>query len=174
MKYNRFTSELDVRMSNGAGSKGEFVSHGMGASAEVGRTIVLPDNWFVSPYAQVTGMWATGSDFTLDNGMHVQSGGTRSLIGTVGATVGKTFETSKGTFQPYAKVAVSHEFLRSNTLQVNGIDMAQDISGTRVEVGAGVAAQIEKNLQVYADASYSLGKRLDKPWGVNVGVRYRF
>ncbi|MFJ2993965.1 autotransporter outer membrane beta-barrel domain-containing protein [Pandoraea sp. NPDC087047] len=174
LKYNRFASDLDVRMSNGVHSKGNFVSHGMGGSAEVGRTFVLADDWFVSPYGQIAGMWASGSDFSLDNGMQVKSAGTRSLVGTLGVNFGKTFETSMGTFQPYGKIAVSHEFLRSNAMQVNGIELAQDLSGTRVEVGAGLAAQMEKNLQAYVDVTTSMGKRLDKPWGVNVGVRYRF
>ncbi|AKM32511.3 hypothetical protein AB870_04635 [Pandoraea faecigallinarum] len=174
LKYNRFGSELDVRMSDGMRSKGDFVNHGVGLSAEVGRKIEFGNRWFIEPFGQVTGMWANGSDFTLDNGMHAKTSSTKSLLGTIGMHFGKTFETAKGTFQPYGKLALTQEFVRSNSVRVNGIELQQDISGTRVEVGAGLAAQMTKNLQAYADASYSLGKRLDKPWGVNVGVRYRF
>ncbi|MCI3205540.1 MULTISPECIES: autotransporter outer membrane beta-barrel domain-containing protein [Pandoraea] len=174
LKYNRFGSELDVRMSDGMRSKGDFVNHGVGLSAEVGRKIEFGNRWFIEPFGQVAGMWANGSDFTLDNGMHATTSSTKSLLGTVGMHFGKTFETAKGTFQPYGKLAVTHEFVRSNSVRVNGIDLQQDISGTRFEVGAGLAAQMAKNLQAYAEGSYSIGKRLDKPWGVNVGVRYRF
>lgn len=174
LKYNRFGSELDVRMSDGVRSKADFVSHGVGLSAELGRTIALQHQWFVEPFAQVAGMWATGADFSLDNGMHAKSSSTKSLLGTVGVNVGKTFETSKGTFQPYVKLAVTHEFAKSNSVTINDINLASDISGTRLEAGAGVAAQMAKNLQVYIDGSYSVAKRLDKPWSANVGVRYRF
>ncbi|VVE70224.1 putative autotransporter [Pandoraea anapnoica] len=174
LKYNRFGSELDVRMSDGVRSKGDFANHGMGLSAEVGRKIEFGNRWFIEPFGQVAGMWANGTDFTLDNGMHATTSSTKSVLGTVGMNFGKTFETAKGTFQPYGKVAVTHEFVRSNSVRVNGIDLQQDISGTRLEVGAGLAAQMAKNLQAYAEGSYSIGKRLDKPWGANVGVRYRF
>ncbi|VVE73055.1 putative autotransporter [Pandoraea captiosa] len=174
LKYNRFGSELDVRMSDGMRSKGDFVNHGLGLSAEVGRKIEFGNQWFIEPFGQVAGLWANGSDFTLDNGMHATTSSTKSLLGTVGMHFGKTFETAKGTFQPYGKFAVTHEFVRSNSVRVNGIDLQQDISGTRLEVGAGLAAQMAKNLQAYVEGSYSVGKRLDKPWGANVGVRYRF
>ncbi|ANJ87190.1 autotransporter outer membrane beta-barrel domain-containing protein [Pandoraea oxalativorans] len=174
LKYNRFASELDVRMSDGVRSKADFVSHGVGLSAELGRTISLQNQWFVEPFAQVAGMSAGGSDFTLDNGMQAKSGRTSSVLGTLGVNIGKTFETSKGTFQPYVKLAVKHEFASGNSVRVNDIELQNDISGTRFEAGAGLAAQMTTNLQAYADASYSVGKRLDQPWGVNVGVRYRF
>lgn len=173
-KYNRYTSEINVRMSDGTPSKGDFASHGFGASVEVGRMFTLPNQWFVEPFAQVAGMWAGGSDFTLDNGMHAETTATRSVLGTLGVNVGKTFETTKGTFRPYAKLAVAHELIGSNSVTVNGIEMKNDISGTRFEVGAGVAAQMAKRLQVYVDGSYSVGTRVDKPWGVNVGARYQF
>ncbi|VVE80053.1 autotransporter outer membrane beta-barrel domain-containing protein [Pandoraea sputorum] len=174
LKYNRFGSELDVRMSDGVRSKGDFANHGLGLSAEVGRKIEFGNRWFIEPFGQVAGMWANGSDFTLDNGMHATTSSTKSLLGTLGMHFGKTFETAKGTFQPYGKLAVTHEFVRSNSVRVNGIDLQQDISGTRLEVGAGLAAQMTKSLQAYAEGSYSVGKRLDKPWGANVGVRYSF
>ncbi|APD11360.1 hypothetical protein UC34_17605 [Pandoraea vervacti] len=174
LKYNRFASELDVRMADGVRSKANFVTHGVGLSAELGRTIALQNQWFVEPFAQVAGMWAGGTDFVLDNGMHAKSDRTLSVLGTVGVNIGKTLETSKGTFQPYMKLAVTHEFANGNSVTANGISLRNDISGTRFEAGAGLAAQMTKQLQAYADASYSIGKRLDKPWGVNVGVRYRF
>lgn len=174
LKYNRFGNELDVRMSDGTQSKADFANHGVGLSAEFGRTIEWSNRWFVEPFAQVAGLWASGTDFTLDNGMHARSGRAMSLLGTLGVNVGKTFETSKGTFQPYMKLAVTHEFAGGNSVTINDIRLENDISGTRFEVGAGIAAQMTQRLQAYADGSYSIGKRLDKPWGVNVGVRYSF
>ncbi|VVE31546.1 putative autotransporter [Pandoraea aquatica] len=131
LKYNHFGSELDVRMSDGTRSKGDFNNHGVGLSAEVGRKIEFGNRWFIEPFGQVAGMWASGTDFTLDNGMHAETSSTKSLLGTVGMHFGQTFETSKGTFQPYGKVAVTHEFVRSNSVRVNGIDLQQDISGRR-------------------------------------------
>ncbi|WP_174994870.1 autotransporter outer membrane beta-barrel domain-containing protein [Pandoraea anhela] len=174
LKYNRYNAELNARMRDGVMSAGEYSNNGFGASAEFGRRLGFGNGWFVEPYAQVAAMTAGAADFSLDNGMVARSSRTTSIQTSLGATLGKTFETSKGTFQPYVRAAVIQDFAKNNKVTINGNEFNNDLSGTRVEVGAGLAAQMQKNLQAYLDASYSGGKRLDKPWGVNVGVRYTF
>lgn len=47
-----------------------------------------------------------------------------------------------------------------------------DLSGSRGELGVGVAMSLMDRLQVLADFDYSNGKALDQPWGVNLGVHY--
>ncbi|MGC7405845.1 autotransporter outer membrane beta-barrel domain-containing protein [Pandoraea pneumonica] len=173
-KYNRYMSELSVMMRDGVRSKGDYNSNGFGISAEFGRKMTLTNGWFVEPYAQIAAMTAGGANFTLDNGMTAQADRNASVQATLGVTVGKTFETSKGNFQPYARAAVVQEFVKNNMVRVNDIEFNNDLSGTRAEIALGLAAQMQPNLQAYLDTSYSIGKRLDKPWGVNVGVRYSF
>ncbi len=174
LKYNHYQSELDVRMRDGGRSKGDFNTNGLGVSAEFGRKIALANDWFVEPYSQISAMTAGSAEFTLDNGMAGKSDRNASVQGTLGVTLGKTFETSKGNFQPYVRAAVVQEFVKNNKVRINDIEFNNDLSGTRGEVAVGVAAQMQHNLQAYLDTSYSIGSRLDKPWGVNVGVRYTF
>lgn len=66
------------------------------------------------------------------------------------------------------------EFITSNQTNINGIVFNNDISGTRVEFGAGVAGQVRRNLQLYAEVETAAGRRLSQPWGAQIGVRYTF
>lgn len=76
--------------------------------------------------------------------------------------------------QPYLKAAVAHEFDQSNKVFVNGNEFNNDLSGTRVKVGAGVAMSVSQNLKLHADLEHSVGKNIKQPLGVNVGLRYDF
>ncbi|SNU82882.1 autotransporter outer membrane beta-barrel domain-containing protein [Pandoraea sputorum] len=173
-KYNRYASELDVMMRDGRRSKGDYHANGLGLSTEFGRKLSFNNGWFVEPYAQVAAMMSSASDYTLDNGLQVDAGRGRSVQGALGIGVGKTIETKMGTFEPYVRAAVVQEFAKHNAVVINGETFNNDLSGTRAEFSVGLAAQMQKNLQAYVDTSYAVGKRLEKPWGVNVGVRYTF
>ncbi|VVE24565.1 putative autotransporter [Pandoraea iniqua] len=137
LKYNHYQSELDVRMRDGQRSKGDFNSNGVGVSAEFGRKIALANDWFVEPYSQISAMTAGSAEFTLDNGMTAKSDRNASVQGTLGVTIGKTFETSKGNFQPYVRAAVVQEFAKNNKVRINDIEFNNDLSGTRGEPSNG-------------------------------------
>lgn len=74
--------------------------------------------------------------------------------------------------QPYVKLAVAREFARNNEVKVNRTTFHDDLSGSRGEIGAGVAAQLTDILQLHADIDYSNGKNIEQPWGVNVGLQF--
>ncbi len=173
LKANRFKNEADVRMSDGTKTDGNYNTVGIGASVEAGKHIKLQDNWFVEPFGQISTLWVKGEDYSLDNGMDASSNKADSFLGKVGTTVGRNFPLDKGGYvQPYAKVALAHEFAKSNRVKVNDNTFSNDLSGSRGEVGAGIAAQLTDVLQLHADVDYSNGKNIEQPWGVNVGVRY--
>lgn len=173
LKANRFQNEADVRMSDGQKSKGDYTNSGIGASVEAGKHIKLQDNWFVEPFAQVATLWVQGEKYSLDNGMDARSNKADSFLGKVGTSVGRNFPLDKGGYvQPYVKVALAHEFANSNRIKVNDNAFSNDLSGSRGELGAGIAAQLTDVLQLHADLDYSNGKNIEQPWGVNVGLRY--
>lgn len=173
LKANRFRNKSDVRMSDGTKSGGDYNTSGIGASVEAGKHIKLGDDWFVEPFAQVSTLWVKGEDYSLDNGMNASSNKADSFLGKVGTTVGRNYALDKGGFvQPYVKVAMAQEFANSNRVNVNDNKFSNDLSGTRGEVGAGVAAQVSEAWQLHADVEYSKGENIEQPWGVNVGVRY--
>ncbi|MNJ67874.1 Pertactin autotransporter precursor [compost metagenome] len=91
----------------------------------------------------------------------------------LGSAVGRQFELEGGrSIQPYLKAAVAHEFADNNKARVNDNVFNNDLSGSRAELGIGVAAKLSRDLQVHADFDYSNGKHIEQPYGLNLGLRY--
>jgi len=173
LKFNHFDNESKVSMSDGARSKGDYDNVGMGGSLEFGRHIKLNDGYFVEPFTQLSAVVIQGKDYGLDNGMEAEGDRTRSLLGKVGVTAGRNFTLDSGTLvQPYVRVAMAHEFAKNNEVQVNNNVFNNDLSGSRGELGAGLAAALTDRLQLHADFDYSNGEHIEQPFGANVGVRY--
>jgi len=173
IKYNRYQNDAKVGLSDGTRTKGDYDNHGIGGSVEVGRHIKLQNDWFVEPFVQVAGTVIQSKDYRFDNDMHADSGATRSLMGKAGTTVGKTIHLDEGyILQPYVKAALAHEFASNNKVKVNDNRFNNDLSGSRGELGAGVALSLSKDFQVHADLEYSNGKDIEMPYSMNVGLRY--
>ncbi|WP_445177112.1 autotransporter outer membrane beta-barrel domain-containing protein [Pseudomonas cichorii] len=175
LKLNRFRNEADVSLSDGSESKGDYDNSGVGASVEFGKHIKLDDGYFVEPYTQLAGLMVEGKDYSLDNGMRAEGDDTRSLVGKLGATAGRDFDLGEGRIaQPYIRAAYVHEFSQDNGVKINGNDFNNDLSGARGELGAGIAVSMSDRLQLHADFDYSNGKKLEQPWGANIGLRYNW
>ncbi|NIF16978.1 autotransporter outer membrane beta-barrel domain-containing protein [Pantoea sp. Cy-639] len=175
LKYNRYDSVAKAAMSDGTRSKGDYDSHGLSGSVEVGKHIKLDQGYFIEPFAQVNAAIVTPKDYTFDNGLRAESDHAKSLLGKVGTTVGKTIALDGGgMIQPYVKAALAHEFAQRSEVQVNDNVFRNDLSGSRAELGAGVSLALSKQFRVHADVEYSHGEHIEQPYGVNVGVRYDF
>ncbi|MFK0089419.1 autotransporter outer membrane beta-barrel domain-containing protein [Pseudomonas sp. NPDC090755] len=172
-KVNRFDNKSKVAMSDGTQSKGNYKTNGVGASAEFGRHIKLDDGYFVEPFAQVAAVSIQGKSYDLDNGLKAEGDRTMSVLGKAGATVGRNFDLGEGRFaQPYLRAAAVHEFAKNNKVKVNDNVFNNDLSGSRAELGAGIAVSLSERLQVHADLDYSNGDKIEKPFGASVGVRF--
>jgi outer membrane autotransporter protein len=175
LKLNRFKNTARVNLSDGIRTKGDYDNSGLGASVEVGRHIKLDDNYYVEPYTQLAGVIIEGKDYQLDNGMRAEGDRTRSLLGKVGATVGRNFDLGQGrTIQPYVRAAVAHEFAKNNRVAVNNNVFNNDLSGSRGELGTGIAVALSDTVELHADFEYSNGDKIEQPWGANVGFRYNW
>jgi len=175
LKFNRLHNESNVAMSDGKKAKGNYTQNAVTASAEVGRHIKLDDGFFVEPYGQLATAIIQRQSYELDNGLQAKGARTASVVGKAGLTVGRDIQLDGGSvLQPYLRTAVAHEFNQSNKVSVNGNSFNNDLSGTRVEMATGLAMAVSKNWKVHADVERSMGKSVDQPWGVNVGVRYDF
>jgi outer membrane autotransporter protein len=173
LKYNRFQNSSDVQLSDGKKTKGDYDNSGIGASVEFGRHITLDDGYFIEPYTQLSGVMVQGKDYDLDNGLAAEGDSTRSLLGKVGATAGRNFNLGAGkAVQPYVRAAYAHEFAKNNEVKVNSNVFNNDLSGSRGELGVGVAMTVTDKVSIHADFDYSQGDKIDQPWGANVGVRY--
>lgn len=175
IKFNRFHNESKVGLSDGSRSKGDYTTNGVGGSAEFGRHIALDNGSFIEPFTQLAAVTIAGKNYDLDNGMQAEGDRTNSLLGKVGVTVGHNFELSGGrVLQPYLRGAMVHEFAKDNKVKVNNNVFNNDLSGSRAELGLGVAVSLSKNLQVHADFDYAKGEHIEQPLGMNVGVRFNF
>jgi len=175
VKLNRLHNDVDVRMSDGKRAKGNYTQNAVGASAEVGRHIKLDDGYFVEPYSQLTAVITQAQSYQLDNGLQAKGDRSASVVGKVGVTTGKNIQLeSGGVLQPYLRTALAHEFNHSNKVRVNDQSFNNDVFGSRIELAAGVAMSVSKNVKLHADFEHTSGKKVDQPWGVNFGVRYDF
>ena len=172
LKFNRFQNESDVHLSDGKKTKGDYDSNGVGASLEFGRHIKLADDYFVEPFTQLSGVIIQGKDYDLDNGLSAEGSRTHSLLVKAGATAGRNFKWDDKTVQPYLRAAYAHEFANNNKVKVNDNSFNNDLSGSRGELGAGVAMTLTDKVSVHADFDFSNGNKIKQPWGANFGVRY--
>ncbi|WP_347709645.1 autotransporter outer membrane beta-barrel domain-containing protein [Pseudomonas sp. OA65] len=173
LKLNRFQNKSDVALSDGAKAKGRYDTHGLGTTLEFGRHIKLEDGYFVEPYVQAAALVVQGKKYTLDNGMSADGSRSHSLLGTAGATVGRDIDLGGGQIlQPYLKAAVVHEFAKNNDVKVNSTTFDNDLSGSRLALGGGVAMKVSDKVQLHADLDYSHGDKIKQPWGVNFGATY--
>lgn len=173
LKFNRFQNSSDVELTGGDKTKGKYNNYGTGASLEFGRHIKLTDDYFVEPYAQIAGVVIQGKDYDLDNGLSADGSRTHSLLAKAGATAGRNFNLGEGkTVQPYLRAAYVHEFANNNKVEVNNYTFNNDLSGSRGELGAGVAMTMTDKVSLHADFDYSNGDKIEQPWGANVGLRY--
>ena len=173
LKFNRFQNESKVQLSDGTQTKGRYDNNGVGASLEFGRHITLANEYFVEPFTQLSGLVVGGKDYHLDNDLSAEGENTHSLLAKVGATAGRNFNLGEGkVVQPYVRAAYVHEFANNNKVEVNNNLFNNDLSGSRGELGAGVAVALTDKVSVHADFDYSNGDKIEQPWGANVGVRY--
>lgn len=175
LKFNRFQNKSDVQLSDGSKTKGDYDTNGVGASLEFGRHIKLANDYFVEPYTQLSGVVIQGQSYDLDNGLAADGDRTRSLLGKVGATAGRNFHLGEGkVIQPYVRAAYVHEFAKNNEVEVNSNVFNNDLSGSRGELGAGLAMNLTDKVSLHTDIDYSNGDKIEQPWGFNIGARYNW
>ncbi|WP_416769992.1 autotransporter outer membrane beta-barrel domain-containing protein [Pseudomonas sp. RHF3.3-3] len=175
LKLNRFQNASSVSLSDGAKAKGNYATTGVGTTLEFGRHIKLDDGYFVEPYAQVAALAVQGKSYALDNGMTAHGDHGRSLLGTLGSTFGRDIDLGDGqVVQPYLKAAVVNEFVKRNDVRVNNTTFNNDLSGSRLALGGGATMKVSDKVQMHADLDYSHGNQVKQPWGVNLGVEYKW
>ena len=173
LKANHLRNEADVRMSDGVNTKGKYNNLALGASVEFGRHIALEQGWFVEPFAQLAAVWVDGKNYALDNDLQANNDSTSSLQARLGTSFGRNLTLANGgVVQPFVKAALVQDFSGANAVRVNDNRFDNDLTGTRAEIGAGIAAQLNEQTQLHANVDYGIGNKVDQPWGFNVGVRY--
>ncbi len=174
-KINRFSHNANVLMADGIGSSGDYSATGFGGEIELGKTHNFGNDWFATPFARLSVFHISSFNYGLSNGLKVNGDIYRSVQGRFGATFGLNHTLGNGSLiQPYVRLAVAQEFIDDNKLFINSVAFNNAFNGTRGEVGSGIAYQIGDRLQLHADIDFSAGKDIDRNWGGNFGLSYKF
>lgn len=129
----------------------------------------------MQPNTQWSAVVIQSKDYDLDNGLQAEGDRTRSLLGKIGATIGRNMQLSNGAkLEPYMRGAYTHEFSSSNEVKVNNNVFNNDLSGSRVEVGAGVAINLSERWQAHAEFEYMRGESIEMPIGGTFGIQFKW
>ncbi|HBB6760055.1 TPA: autotransporter outer membrane beta-barrel domain-containing protein [Citrobacter amalonaticus] len=174
LKANYFRTENNPYF-NGGRTHAKDNTVGGGASVEIGKHIAL-ETWFVEPYLQASWFIGDQTHYKLDSGMSVKADAARSLKGETGLTFGKNVTLVDGTLlQPYARVAVRHEFMKNNDVVINHTEkFKNDLSGTSGKYGLGMTAKLSDRWSAWGEVSYEKGQHIETPYSGQLGIRYSF
>ncbi|MEB0045271.1 MULTISPECIES: autotransporter outer membrane beta-barrel domain-containing protein [unclassified Pseudomonas] len=174
-KLNRFRNEAKVALSDGTQTKGNYNNLGASASVEFGKHIELNSDYYIEPFTQWQLAAVQGKGYSLDNGLRADADTTRSMLGKAGINAGRSMTLANGSkLQPHLTVAAVREFARNNEVRVNDNTFNNDLSGNRVELGAGVSWTLNDRWQLHAEVDTSKGDGVTKDYGLNMGVHMRF
>ncbi|MGE8179353.1 autotransporter outer membrane beta-barrel domain-containing protein [Pseudomonas fluorescens] len=175
LKLNRFENKADVAMSDGTKAKGDYGNTGVSGSVEFGRNIKLKSGYFIEPFTRWSTAYIQGQDYELENGMQAKGDRTWSFVGKAGLTAGRDMPmASGGTLKPYVRAALAHEFSKSDEFKVNNNAFSRNLSGSRFEVGTGVAMKLSDRWSAHAEVEYMKGKSIEMPIGGTVGFQVKF
>ena len=124
---------------------------------------------FIQPYAKLSALTLEGVDYQL-NGVDVHSDSYNSVLGEAGTRVGYDFAVGNATVKPYLNLAALNEFSDGNKVRLGDESVNASIDGAAFRVGAGVQADITKNMGAYASLDYTKGDDIENPLQGVVGI----
>lgn len=167
-QFGHYSNTADVRLMNGGGTiKADFNTNGFGAMVKGGYT--WKDGLFIQPYAKLSALTLEGVDYQL-NGVDVHSDSYNSVLGEAGTRVGYDFAVGNATVKPYLNLAALNEFSDGNKVRLGDESVNASIDGAAFRVGAGVQADITKNMGAYASLDYTKGDDIENPLQGVVGI----
>lgn len=169
-QFGHYSNTADVRLMNGGGTiKADFNTNGFGAMVKGGYTWKDGNGLFIQPYAKLSALTLEGVDYQL-NGVDVHSDSYNSVQGEAGTRVGYDFAVGNATVKPYLNLAALNEFSDGNNVRLGEESVNTSIDGAAFRVGAGVQADITKNMGAYASLDYTKGDDIENPLQGVVGI----
>ncbi len=169
-QFGHYSNTADVRLMNGGGTiKADFNTNGFGAMVKGGYTWKDGNGLFIQPYAKLSALTLEGVDYQL-NGVDVHSDSYNSVLGEAGTRVGYDFAVGNASVKPYLNLAALNEFSDGNKVRLGDESVNASIDGAAFRVGAGVQADITKNMGAYASLDYTKGDDIENPLQGVVGI----
>ena len=166
---------FDGHATSKGGQKIDIAGSAVTASLEGGYPIALTDQWTLEPQGQI--IWNHLSiDDQKDSFSSVRFESDDAVRGRLGVRLQGRYETGSGTFQPYLKANIWHDFSADQTVRFGSDPIVTEIEGTSLEIGGGIVAELSKNLSLFATADYTtnLGGERSRVWEGNLGLNVKW
>jgi outer membrane autotransporter protein len=136
---------------------------GIAGSLEGGYSFRFGGGYFIEPQAQLIYQSINFNDAN-DNGAFVKFNDAESLIGRIGARLGRTWSIDANVpggqlLTVWVRPNIWHEFMGSSITQFSSatgfIPFRSSLGGTWGEINLGVSGQVTRNVSLFANASYN-------------------
>jgi autotransporter family porin len=144
-------------------------------SLEGGYPVRITPQWTLEPQAQL--IWNRAwIDDASDAFSEVTFDTRGALTGRLGARLQAEFETSAGTFQPYLKANLWHQFDSDQTVLFGTDPIVTELGGTSLELGGGVVAKLSENVSLHLTGDYTtnLGGERKRIFEGNIGLTVKW
>ncbi len=176
-----FWSKLDMKNHSSTGTELAYKPNRnvVAASVEVGKSInsELARNKFIriEPKLEIGYMHASAENASVgDTGNDIRYNAANYVNAKAGVLLAYNAVRDNGLLiEPLLELAYRYEFAGKDDLAYAGAAGKSDLSGSTLEVNAGLDMQLTKNLYWYGLGSYEAGN-IVKGWGVHAGIRYAF
>ncbi|MCH3950879.1 MAG: autotransporter outer membrane beta-barrel domain-containing protein [Acidaminococcus sp.] len=178
LKYHHVKTEYDA-YDHSVGTKysGDYDQDVWNLSTEYGHKLMMNEDWFWVPQAQLQLSYLGSYDYVDSQGLHVDGDHDWSLIGRLGFDIVRDIHDSRDS-KIYFKASLLHEFLDGNDVTVRyGSDRylsEGDQSGTWGVVGLGYSSKIGKEQYFYIDAERYFGNDFDRTYDIRAGINWKF
>jgi outer membrane autotransporter protein len=178
LKYHHVKTEYDA-YDHVVGTKysGDYDQNVWNLSTEYGHKLMMNEDWFWVPQAQLQLSYLGSYDYVDSQGLHVDGDSDWSLIGRLGFDLVRDLHDSRNS-KIYFKASLLHEFLDGNdvTTSYDGDSYVNegDQSGTWGVVGLGFSSKIGDKQYFYLDAERYFGNDFERTYDIRAGVNWKF
>lgn len=157
-------------MTSGSRASGHYSQNGLAASLSGGYRIAVTDNAWIAPVVDVSGSSASGTQYSLSNGMMADVKSVRSLTTEAGMEAGYRFASVTS----WVKATVGREHVSNNQVLVNSDLFTSDASGAFGTVQGGISGDISEKVRLSVDVKYRKGSHTESPVTANLGLSFAF
>ena len=173
LKANGFDNKLSTSAVTGETMDGKYGTSAIGGSLELGKYIDCGNGWFAEPQAQVAHVILSGGDYTTSNDIDVELRWGATTQARAGLRIGRVHRAdSGGILQAYLKACHGSQWTIAGQIITNGDRFSPTIKGDHFDCGGGIAWLAGNRFQIHLDFETGRTSYYNKPWGVNLGLRY--
>ncbi|XOQ51961.1 MAG: hypothetical protein ACFWT7_01065 [Succiniclasticum sp.] len=178
LKYHHVKTEYDAHDHVvGTEYSGDYSQNVWNLSTEYGHKLMMNEDWFWVPQAQLQLSYLGSYDYTDSQGIRVDGDHDWSLVGRLGFDVVRNMD-EKTDSKLYLKASLLHEFLDGNDVTVR-YDSDRyvhegDQSGTWGVAGLGYSSKIGDKQYFYLDAERYFGNDFSRTYDIRAGVNWKF